>query len=69
MKLYIATPINARQEPTMREKLDGLTIVESSICDSCSSEPTDSKKLILADGLHIFVKDMSKQPLKHSNHE
>ena len=21
MKLYIATPINARQEPTMREKL------------------------------------------------
>lgn len=45
----------------MRESLVGLTIVESGICDSCSSEPTDSKKLILADGSHIFVKDMSKQ--------
>lgn len=45
----------------MRESLVGLTIVESGICDSCSSEPIDSKKLILADGSHIFVKDMSKQ--------
>ena len=45
----------------MRESLIGLTIVESGICDISSSEPTDSKKLILADGSHIFVKDMSKQ--------
>ena len=45
----------------MRESLVGLTIVESGIGDSCPSEPIDSKKLILADGSHIFVKDMSKQ--------
>lgn len=45
----------------MRESLVGLTIVESGKCDFSSSELTDSKKLILADGSHIFVKDMSKQ--------
>lgn len=48
----------------MRESLVGLTIVESGKFHLCPSEPTDCKKLILADGSHIFVKDMSKQPLK-----
>ena len=46
------------------ESLVGLTIVESGKCDFCQSEPTDCKKLILADGSHICVKDMSKQPSK-----
>ena len=44
----------------MRESLVGLTIVEAGKCDFCPSEPTDCKKLILADGSHICVKDMSK---------
>ncbi len=48
----------------MRESLVGLTIVESGKCDFCPNEPTDCKKLILADGSHICVKDMSKQPSK-----
>ena len=48
----------------MRESLVGLTIVESGKCDLCQSEPTDCKKLILADGSHICVKDMTKQPSK-----
>ena len=48
----------------MRESLVGLTIVESGKCDFCPSETTDCKKLILADGSHICVKDMSKQPSK-----
>ena len=45
----------------MRESLVGLTIVESGKCDFCPSEPTDCKKLILADGSHICVKDVSKR--------
>lgn len=44
----------------MRESLVGLTIVKSGKCDFCPGEPTDCKKLILADGSHICVKDMSK---------
>ena len=48
----------------MRESLVGLTIVQDGKCDFCPSEPTDCKKLILADGSHICVKDMSKQPSK-----
>ena len=48
----------------MRESLVGLTIVEAGKCDFCPSETTDCKKLILADGSHICVKDMSKQPSK-----
>lgn len=48
----------------MRESLVGLTIVEAGKCDFCPSEPTDCKKLILADGSHICVKDMTKQPSK-----
>lgn len=48
----------------MRESLVGLTIVESGKCDFCPSETTDCKKLILADGSHICVKDMTKQPSK-----
>ena len=48
----------------MRESLVGLTIVESGKCDFCTSETTDCMKLILADGSHICVKDMSKQPSK-----
>lgn len=48
----------------MRKNLVGLTIVEAGKCDFCPSEPTDCKKLILADGSHICVKDMSKQPSK-----
>ena len=56
-----ATP-NAAQK--MRESLVGLTIVEAGKCDFCPSETTDCKKLILADGSHICVKDMSKQPSK-----
>lgn len=37
---------------------------KSGKCDFCPSEPTDCKKIILADGSHICVKDMSKQPSK-----
>ena len=48
----------------IRESLVGLTIVEAGKCDFCPSETTDCKKLILADGSHICVKDMSKQPSK-----
>lgn len=48
----------------MRESLVGLTIVETGKCDFCPSETTDCKTLILADGSHICVKDMSKQPSK-----
>lgn len=48
----------------MRESLVGLTIVESGKCDLCPSGTTDCLKLILADGSHICVKDMSKQPSK-----
>ena len=48
----------------MRDNLVGLTIVEAGKCDFCPSETTDCKKLILADGSHICVKDMSKQPSK-----
>ena len=48
----------------IRESLVGLTVVEAGKCDFCPSEPTDCKKLIFADGSHICVKDMSKQPSK-----
>ena len=46
------------------DSLVGLTIVESGKCDFCPNDGTDCKKLILADGAHICVKDMSKQPSK-----
>lgn len=46
------------------ESLVGLTIVEAGKCDFCPSEPTNCKKLILADGSHICVRDMSKVPSK-----
>ena len=46
------------------KSLVGLTIVEAGKCDSCTSEPTDCKKLILADGSHICVKDITKVPSK-----
>lgn len=42
----------------MRESLVGLTIVDAGKCDFCPSEPTDCKKLILADGSHICVKKL-----------
>ena len=45
----------------MRDNLVGLTIVESGKCDFCPSEPTDCKKLILADGSHICVKDCANR--------
>lgn len=45
----------------MRESLVGLTIVESGKCDFCPNEPTDCKKLILADGSHICVKDCANR--------
>ena len=48
----------------MRKNLVGLTIVEAGKCDFCPSETTGCKKLILVDGSHICVKDMSKQPSK-----
>lgn len=54
----------AAAEQKMRDNLVGLTIVESGKCDFCPNEPTDCKKLILADGSHICVKDMTKQPYK-----
>ena len=54
----------AKNIQKMRESLVGLTIVESGKCDFCPSEPTDCKKLILADGSHICVRDMSKVPSK-----
>ena len=54
----------AAAEQKMRDNLVGLTIVESGKCDFCPNEPTDCKKLILADGSHICVKDMTKQPSK-----
>lgn len=55
-----STEEDAKQQ--MLDSLVGLTIVdvESGKCDFCPSEPTDCKKLILADGSHICVKDMSK---------
>ena len=46
------------------DSLVGLTIVETGKCDFCPNDGTDCKKLILADGAHICVKDMSKQPSK-----
>lgn len=33
-------------------------------CDTCPHETTNCKKLILADGSHICVRDMSKVPSK-----
>ena len=46
------------------DSLVGLTIVKTGHCDTCPNEKSDCKKLILADGSHICVKDMSKQPSK-----
>lgn len=46
------------------ESLIGLTIVEAGRCDFCSDEPTNCKRLMLADGSHICVKDMTKVPSK-----
>ncbi len=43
------------------ESLVGLTIVEAGKCDFCPSEPTNCKKLILADGSHICVKDCANR--------
>ena len=47
-----------------RESLVGLTIVDAGHCDICPNEKSDCKKLILADGSHICLKDMSKEPSK-----
>lgn len=45
----------------MRKSLVGLTIVEAGKYEFCPSETTDCKKLILADGSYICVKDVSKR--------
>lgn len=49
-------------ENEQKSSLVGLTTVDTGKCDFCPSEPTDCKKLILADGSHICVKDLSKAP-------
>ena len=54
--------VAAKQQ--MLDSLVGLTIVKTGHCDTCPNEKYDCKKLILADGSHICVKDMSKQPSK-----
>lgn len=51
---------DAAEAQKTRENLVGLTIVESNKCNSCPNETNGCKKLILADGSHIYVKDMSK---------
>jgi len=51
----------------MCKSLVGLTVVEAGRCDDCPSECGDCKKLILADGSHICLKDTSKVPSKQSN--
>lgn len=51
----------------MCKSLVGLTVVEAGRCDVCPSECDDCKKLILADGSHICLKDTSKVPSKPSN--
>lgn len=58
-QLEAAQAVAAAQK--MRESLVGLTIVESDKCDSCPSETTGCKKLILADGSHICVKDCANR--------
>ncbi|UWH92369.1 MAG: hypothetical protein [Bacteriophage sp.] len=54
--------VAAKQQ--MLDSLVGLTIVKTGHCDTCPNEKSDCKKLILADGSHICVKDMTKQPSK-----
>ena len=43
-----------------RQALVGLTVVEAGRCDSCPSEPTNCKKLQLADGSYICLVDNRK---------
>lgn len=42
------------------QSLVGLTVVKAGRCDSCPSEPTDCKKLQLADGSYICLVDNRK---------
>lgn len=44
-----------------RQALVGMTVVEAGRCDSCPSEPTNCKKLQLADGSYICLKDFTKE--------
>lgn len=48
MKLYIATPINARQEPTMREKLVAakrrVEMLKAILADCCSVQELRTDK-------------------------
>ena len=47
MKLYIATPINARQEPTIREKFVSLELPsESRLGEAKEAEEADKSKKI-----------------------
>ncbi|MBQ9637441.1 MAG: hypothetical protein IJV36_06060 [Prevotella sp.] len=46
------------QKHKQLQSLVGMTVVEAGHCDFCPSEPTDCKKLILADGSHICLKDV-----------
>lgn len=48
--------------PEPRHSLVGYTIVDNAKCDCCPNEQSDCYKLILADGSHICVKDMSEVP-------
>lgn len=43
-----------------RQALVGLTVVKAGRCDSCPNEPTDCKKLQLADGSYICLVDNRK---------
>ena len=43
------------------QSLVGMTVVEAGRCDSCPSEPTTCKKLQLADGSYICLKDYTKE--------
>lgn len=48
--------------PEPRHSLVGYTIVDNAKCDCCPNEQSDCYKLILADGSHICVKNMSEVP-------
>lgn len=44
-----------------KQALVGMTVVEAGRCDSCPSEPTNCRKLQLADGSYICLKDFTKE--------
>ena len=59
-KLQAVNVVPGAPEP--RHSLVGYTIVDNAKCDCCPNEQSDCYKLILADGSHICVKNMSEVP-------